>query len=74
MIISLMSENRGNKTRFHGRPYRLSSASVFFKCDEMSLRWVFTVKTAVILLNGIFEFVFNSAINFKQDKARWRKF
>ena len=30
----------------------------FFKCDEMRLRWVFTVKTAVTLLKSIFEFMF----------------
>ena len=47
-----MSENRGNKTRT-GLVQHL-----FFKCDEMSLRWVFTIKTAFILLKGIFEFVF----------------
>ena len=31
---------------------------LFFKCDGMHLRWVFTVKTAVIHLKNIFEFVF----------------
>ena len=46
---------------------------LFFKCDEISLRWVFTVKTAVILLKGIFEFVYNRARSFLY-KARWRKF
>ena len=34
---------------------------LFFKCNEMRLSWVFTVKTAVILLKYIFEFMFNKA-------------
>ena len=34
---------------------------VIFKYDEMRLCWVFMVKTAVILLKSIVEFVFNRA-------------
>ena len=34
------------------------------KCDEMHLRWVFTVETAVILLKNVFEFTFNEARRF----------
>ena len=34
---------------------------LFFKCVKMSLRWVFSVKTAVILLKG------RGAINFIQS-------
>ena len=37
----------------------------FFKCDEMHLRWVFTVKTAVILLKKILEFMFKRVYMFK---------
>ena len=33
----------------------------FFKFDEIRLRWVFTVKTTVILLKNVFEFMFNRA-------------
>ena len=32
---------------------------LFFKCVKMRLRWVFSVKIAVILLKGIFESLFN---------------
>ena len=46
---------------------------LFFKCDKMSLRWVFSVKTAVILLKGIFESLFNEARS-TLDRARWQKF
>ena len=40
----------------------LTAGLPFFtcKCDEMHLRWVFTVQTAVILLKNIFEFMFNN--------------
>ena len=34
------------------------------KCDEMHLRWVFTVQTAVILVKNIFELMFNKARRF----------
>ena len=34
---------------------------LIFKYDEISLCWVFMVKTAVILLKSIFEFVFKRA-------------
>ena len=41
----------------------LTAGLPFFtcKCDEMHLRWVFTVQIAVILLKNIFEFMFNKA-------------
>ena len=39
----------------------LNNWGLFFKCDEMRLRSVFTVKTVVTLLKSIFEFVFNRA-------------
>ena len=57
-----MSEHRGNKTRFaRRRVCTVSSETVGLpfstcKCDEMHLRWVFTVETAVVLLKNIFEF------------------
>ena len=62
----MMSENinRGNKTRFSLQTslYRFGSVGLpFFKCDEMGIRWVFTVQTSVILLKNIFEFMFNRA-------------
>ena len=34
---------------------------LIFKYDEMRLCWVFMVKTAIILLKSIVEFVFNRA-------------
>ena len=39
----------------------------------MRLRWVFTVKTAVIRLKNIFEFVFKSAPS-TLYRGRWQKF
>ena len=62
-----MCEHRGNKTRFaRRRVCTVSSQTVELpfstcKCDEMHLRWVFTVQTAVILLKNIFEFTFHKA-------------
>ena len=55
-----VSENRGNETRFARRRVGLIGFP-FFKCDEMHLRWVFTVKTAAIPLKKILEFMFNRA-------------
>ena len=46
---------------------------LFFKYDKMSLRWVFSVKTAVILLKGIFESLFNG-VRSTLYRARWGKF
>ena len=43
----------------------------FFKCDEMRLRWVFTVKTAVIRLKNIVQFMFNGARS-TLYRSRWR--
>ena len=71
-----MCEHRGNKTRFaRRRVCTVSSQTVGLpfstcKCDEMHLRWVFTVQTAVILLKNIFEFTFNKARRFKIIKFR----
>ena len=53
--------------------YRLLVGHLFFKYDEMRSRWDFTVTTAVILLKGISEFVFNRARSTLYS-ARWRMF
>ena len=44
----------------------------FFKCDEIRLSWVLTVKTTVILLKNIFEFMFNRARS-TLYRLRWRR-
>jgi len=45
--------------------YRIGLVGLpLFKCDEIRLRWGFTVKTTVILLKNVFEIM--GSINFKQ--------